>query len=180
MFSAYAASLLLIPVLAGPLPVKGPAAAVITEADRALVAYDPTEPPWPESNAPFSSTLGVGQDAAAQLDIAEAVLRRLTRHNESGLGRKASAHCLELFGKAAPRSLVRRLSGSWPPVRAGCDSKGKRVILSVSSIRVIDADHAEASGGYHEGTLSSASHSYWLRRTKGGWEVVGDVTGFIS
>lgn len=171
---------LVVPLLAVARSQADPVPVPLTEADRALLDYDGPEEPWPESTASSTSTLGTGSVRAQQLDVAEAVLRHVANHNESSVGQNASAYCAELFGARAPRELIRRFAGTVPPMESGCDATGSRIVLSVSSVRLLDANHAEATGGYYEGSLSASGHDYWLLRTADGWVVVGDELGFIS
>ena len=170
---------LALPLLVGARPGPKPDRPPLTEADRALLDYQGPEDPWPESTG-SASALGTGSVRAQQLDVAEAVLRYVADHNESAVGRNARAYCAELFGAPAPRELVRRFAGTRPPMKSGCDADGHRLVLSVHSIELLDANHAEATGGYYEGSSSASGHYYWLRRTADGWGVVGDELVFIS
>jgi len=155
-------------------------AAPLTHVDRELLGYDSAHSGWPSSSAAPMEALATGPMRETQLEIAEAVLRRLADHNESAAGSDALAHCVQLFGQPPPRQLLARLVDRSPRMRRPCEATRGRVTLWVDEIRLVDDHHAEASAGYYAGTLSGSSHSYWLVRGARGWVVVGDRLGFIS
>lgn len=169
-----------------PQPVSAQVtASPLSEADRLLLEYDPDDakPAWPNSNRSkaerrFSSD---PDRTSVQREVAVAVLRHLFRHNESALQGRAARYCVDVLGRRAPRRVLRALADVRPQVVATreCPS-GPVVFFRVGSIKLIDGAHAEASGGYYEGSLSSSGHSYWITKSENRWVVVGDRMNYIS
>ncbi|MBC8072632.1 MAG: hypothetical protein IAG13_30200 [Deltaproteobacteria bacterium] len=125
--------------------------------------------------------------AAVQLDVAEAALRDLFEHNASGIQQRAARVCIKLMGKDPGAAFLARFADLGRPVVAGSAFKRMRrskrawdLRLYVGEIRLIDATHAEASGGYYEGGLSSSGEHLWLELTGGRWTVVARRFEWIS
>lgn len=141
-------------------------------------------------------------------DIREAVFRYQFLHNASGQQQSAGVYFIGLYvmdavyptGAASPQSyyvdpsinLLAKFAGNVPPVKKSSDctysvqgvfdiSTGVRGLLfRIESIREIDANKVEVTGGYFEAGLSASGNVYTVARINDGWTVIKDVMLWIS
>lgn len=127
------------------------------------------------------------------LDIREAALRYMFRHNASGQQLQAHVYCIGLPDIDPSAAFVARLGDVRPTVKpiSACDAGAGDGVLDkatgqlglifhAGAIRWIDADHAELDGGYYEAGLSASGNTYYLQRQNGAWLVTKDVMHWIS
>ncbi len=135
-------------------------------------------------------------------DIREAVFRYQFLHNASGQQQSAGVYFIGLYvtGAASPQShyvdpsinLLARFAGNVPPVKKSSDctystqgvfdiSTGVRGLLfRIESIKEIDANTVEVTGGYFEAGLSASGNVYTVARINDRWTVIKDVMIWIS
>lgn len=120
----------------------------------------------------------------AESDIAEAVFRYQFAHNTSAIQQEATHYCLSLPGDRSPDAdFLHRFDGNHPPVvRADqCQrGSGRDLYFRVQRLDWRNDTEVWVSGGYWEGTLSSARESYRVRFKNGKWVVDGSRRETIS
>ncbi len=122
-------------------------------------------------------------NAAAEVDIAEAVFRYQFDHNASAIQKRAEKYCLSLPDEKMPSAeLLRRFEGNRPPVAAAdqCGRSGKNLFFRVQKFDWRKDDEVWVRGGYWEGNLSSSIELYQVVRKDGKWVVKGARMEAIS
>ena len=132
--------------------------------------------------------------------IREAVYRYQMQHNASGLQGAAKVFFLATSTPSAisytdpDDAFMRRFANTTPPVKKASASMAQPetslivdkqtgdvgLILSITSVKMLDAHTAEVEGGYYEANLSASGNTYRVERKGDQWVVSGDVMHWIS
>ncbi len=120
----------------------------------------------------------------AEGDIVEAVFRYQFAHNASAIQQEADHYCLSMPGDRSPDAdFLHRFDGNHPPV-LGADQcargAGRDLYFRVQRLDWRSDTEVWVSGGYREGTFSSAKESYRVRFKNGKWVVDGSRRESIS
>ena len=135
-------------------------------------------------------------------DIREAVFSYQISHNASGQQHSAQVYFLALYvpGDSLRQghyvdpsdNLMARFRGNAPPVKKYSDcvesingvfdvfTGAAGLLFRIESIREINTNEAEVTGGYFEAGLSASGNIYTVKRIADRWTVVRDVMLWIS
>jgi hypothetical protein len=135
-------------------------------------------------------------------DIREAVFRYQFLHNVSGLQQRAGAYFIGLYVTGdlnlpvhyvdPSDNLLARFAGNTPPVKKASESTysvqgvfdlrtgARGLLFRIESIKEIDPDQVEVTGGYFEAGLSASGNVYTVTRTNDRWTVVKDSLIWIA
>lgn len=135
-------------------------------------------------------------------EIREAVFRYQFLHNASGQQQNAGAYFIGLYVPDdylhgthyvdPTDNLLARFAGNVPPVKKSSEctysvqgvfdirTGARGLLFRIESIREIDPNQVEATGGYFEAGLSASGNVYTVTRTNDRWTVVKDRLIWIS
>lgn len=144
--------------------------------------------------APSQSVAGRDARRTDYWDVVEAVYRYQFNHNASAAKRKVEYFFLLLEEKDPPESLLARFKAETPRVVPASlatstggghnehrKTGGRGLKFYIKSVKWLDADTAEVTGGYHEANLSASGNVYRVeRRDDGKWVVSKDKRQWIS
>jgi hypothetical protein len=115
--------------------------------------------------------------AHAEGDIAEAVFRYQFQHNASTLQQNAERYCLSLTDERNPdAAFLQRFEAVRPAVVAAetCAKRSSRdLFFRVQKLDWQSDGEVWVRGGYSEGTVSTITETYLVRRKDGRWTVDG-------
>jgi hypothetical protein len=115
--------------------------------------------------------------AHAEGDIAEAVFRYQFQHNASTLQQSAERYCLSLTDERNPdAAFLQRFDAVRPPVVAAerCAKRSSGdLFFRVQKLDWQSDSEVWVRGGYSEGTVSTITETYLVRRKDGRWTVDG-------